>query len=44
VILGDLEARKLIRCYKPDSGYDLEYHFERTGGCWELVAFFDSSI
>jgi hypothetical protein len=43
-MLGDFEARKLIRLYKPDTGYLLEYHFERIGGCWKLVTFYDSSM
>lgn len=30
---------KIVRLYKPDTGYLLEYHFELINGSWKLVKF-----
>ena len=44
VIKSPAPERMSVRLQKPDTGYQLIYHFEKRSGCWKLVEFEDASI
>jgi hypothetical protein len=44
VIKSPEPERMSVRLQKPDTGYQLIYHFEKRRGCWKLVEFEDPSI
>lgn len=37
--IADLpKSRKWVRIAKPDTGYQLDYYFDKTAACWTLTA------
>lgn len=42
-IQKETQTRRIVNLHKPDSGFALNYYFEKIDGCWKLVEFEDPS-